>query len=203
MAKVKKFFFVLGVCIYLSVLSLPALAEEVYTESTLEVIAVDEQTVTLYADQAESADGESVTASSDITVYSSSIVYDQGTISSSYVDIAKGLIKYVPFGQDYVFARTGQYEYLFAIGDFEQGFSDYAEVWKIVVGGYNSNYSFIHYTDSAFSLSVGNGLVYSSISPYPSLEGVDFSYALVFVSAFALCMFGIWTIIRFIPQFLR
>ena len=44
MAKVKKFFFVLGVCIYLSVLSLPALAEEVYTESTLEVIAVDEQT---------------------------------------------------------------------------------------------------------------------------------------------------------------
>ena len=191
------------VCISLFVLAQSAYAEEVYTESTLEVIAVDEQTVTLYADQAESADGESVTASSDITVYSSSVVYDQGTISSSYVDIAKGLIKYVPFGQDYVFARTGQYEYLFAIGDFSQGFSGSAEVWKIVVGGYNSNYSFIHYTDSAFSLSVGNGMIYSSVAPYPSLEGVDFSYALMFISAFAICMFGIWTIIRFVPQFLR
>lgn len=201
MAKMRKI--IMLVCISLFVLAQSAYAEEVYTESTLEVIAVDEQTVTLYADQAESADGESVTASSDITVYSSSVVYDQGTISSSYVDIAKGLIKYVPFGQDYVFARTGQYEYLFAIGDFSQGFSGSAEVWKIVVGGYNSNYSFIHYTDSAFSLSVGNGMIYSSVAPYPSLEGVDFSYALMFISAFAICMFGIWTIIRFVPQFLR
>lgn len=203
MAKIKNFFFVLGICIYLSVLSLPALAEEVYTESTLEVIVVDEQTVTLYADQAEAADGESVTASSDIIVYSSAVVYDQGTISSTYLEIAKGLIKYVPFNQDYVFARTGQYEYIFAVGDFNQGFSGSAEIWKIIVGGYNTNYSFIHYTDSSFSLSVGNGMIYSSIAPYPSLEGVDFSYALMFISAFALCMFGIWTIIRFVPQLLR
>ncbi len=203
MAKVKRFLFGLGIVIYSLILMLPsmAFAEEVYTESTIEVIAVDEETVTLYADQAD-ADGESV-QSSDITVYSSSVVYDQGTISSTYVDIAKGLVKYVPFGQDYVFARTGQYEYIFAVGDFETGFSGTAEVWKIIVGGYNTNYSFTHYTDSAFSLSVGNGMIYSSVAPYPSLEGVDFSYALVFVSAFALCMFGIWTIIRFIPQFLR
>lgn len=201
MAKMRKI--ILLVCISLFVLAQSAYAEEVYTESTLEVIAVDEQTVTLYADQAEAADGESVTASSDITVYSSAVVYDQGTISSTYLEIAKGLIKYVPFNQDYVFARTGQYEYIFAVGDFKQGFSGSAEIWKIVVGGYNTNYSFIHYTDSSFSLSVGNGMIYSSIAPYPSLEGVDFSYALMFISAFALCMFGIWTIIRFVPQFLR
>ena len=95
MAKVKRFLFGLGIVIYSLILMLPsmAFAEEVYTESTIEVIAVDEETVTLYADQAD-ADGESV-QSSDITVYSSSVVYDQGTISSTYVDIAKGLVKYV------------------------------------------------------------------------------------------------------------
>lgn len=204
MEKVKKSLFVFGLFFYLFILSAPAQAETVYTESTLDVIAVDEQTVTLYADQAESADGESVTASSnDITVYSSSVVYDEGTISTTYLELARGLVKYVPFGQDYVFARTGQYEYLFAVGDFEEGFSGSAEIWKITTGNYSSNYSFNHYTDSSFSLSVGNGLIYSSVSPYPSLEGVNFSYALVFVSAFALCMFGVWSIIRFVPSFLR
>lgn len=202
MAKVRN---VLLVCLCMLCLSVPAFAEEVYTESTLDVIAVDEQTVTLYADQADPADGGSVTDSSgsDITVYSSSVVYDEGTISTTYVEIARGLVKYVPFGKDYVFARTGQYEYIFAVGDFEQGFSGSSEIWKIIVGGYNTNYSFTHYTDSSFSLSVGNGMIYSSVAPYPSLEGVNFSYALVFVSAFALCMFGVWSIIRFVPRFLR
>ena len=87
MAKVRK---IILVCLCMLCLSVPAFAEEVYTESTIDVIAVDEQTVTLYADQAESADGESVTNSSDrdITVYSSSVVYDQGTISTTYVEIA-------------------------------------------------------------------------------------------------------------------
>lgn len=192
------------VCLCMLCLSVPAFAEEVYTENTIDVIAVDEQTVTLYAVQADPADGESVTGSSgDITVYSSSVVYDQGTISTTYVEIARGLVKYVPFGKDYVFARTGQYEYIFAVGDFEQGFSGSAEIWKIYVGGYNTNYSFTHYSDSSFSLSVGNGMIYSSVAPYPSLEGVNFSYALVFISAFSLCMFGVWSIIRFVPRFIR
>lgn len=206
MAKVKRFLFGFGIVIYSFILMLPSMAyaESVYTESTIDVIAVDEETVTLYADETEPVDGESVQASSqDIAVYSSSVVYDEGTISSTYVDIARGLVKYVPFSKDYVFARTGQYEYIFAIGDFESGFSGSAEVWKITTGTYNSNYSFSHYTDSSFFLSTGSGLVYSSVSPYPSLEGVNFSYALLFVSAFALCMFGIWSIIRFVPNFTR
>lgn len=204
MEKVKKSLFVFGLFFYLCILSAPAQAETVYTESTIDVIAVDEQTVTLYAEPAESADGESVTAASnDITVYSSSVVYDEGTISTTYLEIARGLVKYVPFGQDYVFARTGQYEYLFAVGDFSEGFSGSAEVWKITVGSYSSNYTFNYYTDSSFSLSVGSGLIYSSVSPYPSLEGSDYSYAILFVSSFALCLFGVWSIIRFVPQFLR
>ena len=167
----------------------------------MDVIAVDEDTVTVYADQAN-ADGETVTASStDITFYSSEAVYDDGMISSTYLDMARGLVKYVPFGQDYVFARIGQYEYIFAVGDFAEGFSGSAEVWSLITANYNNNYSFSHYTDGSFSLSVGNGLVYSSVAPYPSLEGVDYSYALFFVSAFALCLFAVWSIIRNIPRF--
>ena len=49
MAKVKRFLFGLGIVIYSLILMLPsmAFAEEVYTESTIEVIAVDEETVRL------------------------------------------------------------------------------------------------------------------------------------------------------------
>lgn len=199
MAKIVRICFVcfLFLCLFSSF----AFAESVYTDSVLDVIAIDEDTVTVYADSAE-ADGETVTASpTDITVYSSEAVYDDGMISSTYLDMARGLIKYVPFGQDYVFARTGQYEYIFAIGDFEEGFSGSSEIWKITTGNYNSNYSFNHYIDGSFSLSVGNGLIYSSVAPYPSLEGVNYSYALLFVSAFALCLFAVWSIIRNIPRF--
>lgn len=199
MAKIVRICFVC--LLFLCLFSSFAFAESVYTESTMDVIAVDEYTVTVYADQAN-ADGETVTDSStDITVYSSEVVYDDGMISSTYLDLARGLIKYVPFGQDYVFARTGQYEYIFSVGDFEEGFFGSAEIWKITTGNYNSNYTFSHYTDGSFSLSVGNGLIYSSVAPYPSLEGVDYSYALFFVSAFALCLFAVWSIIRNIPRF--
>lgn len=201
MAKVRKIFVVL--CMFFS-LSVPAFADDVYTESTLDVIAVDESTVMLYADQADTADGESVTASpSEIAVYSSSVVYDDGAISSTYLELARGLVKYVPFSKDYVFARVGQYEYVFAVGDFTEGFSGTADVWRYVVGGYNSNYSFTHTPSTSFSLSVGDGLVYSSVAPYPSLEGVNFSYAIVFITAFAVCLFGVWSFVRFVPKFLR
>lgn len=137
------------------------------------------------------------TASDDgaaVTPYALSYsVYDDGMISSSYVDYARGFLQYVKPGEDYVFARTGQYEYIFAHGDWDGGFSGEATIYKITVSNYNTNYGFTSFTDSNFSLSPGSGLFYSSVAPYPSLTGSDFSYGIYFVSAFTVCIiFGLW-----------
>jgi hypothetical protein len=123
-------------------------------------------------------------------------VYDDGFISSTYLDWAKGMLERVPVNADYVFARTGQYEYIFACGQLSDTFNsegNLIEVYSLNIGRSGSAYTYTHFTDSSFSLQVGGGLVYSSIAPYPTLTGSDFSYQFNFLIPFVLCVgFGIW-----------
>lgn len=123
-------------------------------------------------------------------------VYDDGLISGTYLDWAKGMLERVPIDSDYVFARTGQYEYIFACGKLSDTFNsegNLIEVYSLNLGRSGSTYTYTHFTDSSFSLQVGGGLVYSSIAPYPTLTGSDFSYQFNFLIPFALCVgFGIW-----------
>lgn len=122
-------------------------------------------------------------------------VYDDGMISSTYTDYARGLLQYVKANEDYVFARTGQYEYIFAHGDWDGDFAGEATIYEITTSNYNNTYSYDSFTDSNFRLSVGDGLVYSSIAPYPSLTGTDFTYGINLFLAFALCLiFCCWII---------
>lgn len=122
-------------------------------------------------------------------------VYDDGMISETYANYARGLLQYVKPGDDYVFARTGQYEYIFAHGDWDGDFSGEATIYEITLSNYNNTYSYYTFTDSNFRLSVGDGLVYSSIAPYPSLTGTDFTYGINLFLAFALCLtFCCWLI---------
>lgn len=123
-------------------------------------------------------------------------VYDDGMISDTYANYARGLLQYVKATEDYVFARTGQYEYIFAHGDWDGDFSGEATIYQINVSNYNTNYSYDTFTDSNFSLSVGSGLVYSSIAPYPSLTGSDFTYGINLFLAFALCLMFVMFIIK-------
>lgn len=175
----------------------PAFASSVWVEGfTEEETAVISPALTTYAgdDTAE-----------PVAYSLTSTVYDDGFISSTYLDMAKGLISRVPFGKDYVFARTGQYQYIFAIGDFESGFSDsQADIYQLdLANNWNdSYYSYMNYVDS-FTLSTNGGMVYSNLAPYPDLKGSDFSYEILFGISFAFCLLGIWSIIRHIPTFIR
>ena len=123
-------------------------------------------------------------------------VYDDGLISGTYLDWAKGMLERVPINADYVFARTGQYEYIFAHGQLSDTFNsegNLIEVYSLNLGRSGAAYTYTHFTDSSFSLQVGGGLVYSSIAPYPTLTGSDFSYQFNFLIPFVLCVgFGVW-----------
>lgn len=123
-----------------------------------------------------------------ITPYSSYTEYIDGMISTTYLDIAKGMLKHVTFGNDYVFARVGQYRYIFAYGDFSEGFSGSANVYILTTAYSGNTYSWNHVYDTDFNLSVGNGLVYSNLQPYPTLSGSDYTDYIVFAIAFTMCM---------------
>lgn len=172
-----------------------AYAASVWTET----VPID-QTATISPSYAP-LEGETVAVPYDLTV----TVYDDGFISNTYLDFARGLLHYVPLGKDYVFARTGQYQYVFAIGDFSSGFSDsQTEIFQLdLANNWNDNsYTYMNYVDD-FYLSVGSGLVYSNIAPYPELRGGDYSYEIFFAIAFTIAMFGVWTVIRHVPFFGR
>lgn len=161
----------------------PAYADSysVWNECVSEEVSLDVAPAAAFA----IASDEGATATPYTVSYT---VYDDGMISSTYVDYARGLLQFVKPFDDYVFARTGQYEYIFAHGDWDDDFSGEATVYQITTSNYNNSYSYDSFTDSNFNLSVGDGLVYSSIAPYPSLTGADYTHGILLLSAFALCM---------------
>lgn len=123
-------------------------------------------------------------------------VLDDGMISNTYLDWARGMLVYLIPGQDYVFARTGQYQYIFAIGDFKDGFKGFANVYQLNLARSGSTYSYVHVVDSNFNLTVSNRLVYASVAPYPSLTGTDFSFAIFYLSAFVICLIFVFWLVR-------
>lgn len=170
----------------------------VYTDATIDSNVLDSY---LQVDQSafsaenESSSGENadvpVTYAVTNTIYT---VYDSGLPSSVYIDWATGLVKDVPLGQDYVFARTGQYQYMFAYGDFSNGFSGTATVYILQLpSNYNDSYSFYSMVDNAFNFSAGQGVVYSSLNKYPSLLGADYSRTILFsFILFCWALLALW-----------
>lgn len=119
--------------------------------------------------------------------------YEDGMISSTYMDWAKGYLSIVGPTDNYVFARTGQYQYIMAVGDFDGSFSGVADVYILNLARYGYDYSYTVMREEPFSLSVGSSLVYSSVSGYPNLSGPDRSADLVLISAVViLAIMGLW-----------
>lgn len=125
-------------------------------------------------------------------------VYDEGTISTTYLEYARGVVSGKMPGDSYVFFRGGQYNYTLIVSDnlkHEDGqfvadtFTRYT--WT-VNSGYNTVPTYEVIDDSSFSLSVGSTMVYSNLGDYPSLEdgGVIYGQITAFlVAVFVLCGF--------------
>lgn len=139
-----------------------------------------------------SADGDAVAvdpegASSPVTLSDESVEQIAETLSdynaadgynlgTTYQSIFAGVAYKVPFGQHYVYWRDGQYSYKFAYGDISLEGTDFVGTGDITVcsydsssTGYNSMYTWSTGTDSDFSLSASDALVYSDLGSYPDV----------------------------------
>ena len=141
--------------------------------------------------------GEAATSSSqiffDITPFTNYPTYEDGYPADQYVLWASRFLNKVRLGQSYVFARTGQHQYIMAIGDIDSSFTGSATVYVLNLAHSGYDYSYVVYEDSSFSLIRGTSLVYSSYDGYPSLPGYDRSVDLYVISAVVIFgLLGVW-----------
>lgn len=134
---------------------------------------------------------------------SAATVYE-GNISTTYTTIFSDIIGKIGLGDDYVFYRSGQYEYTMIAGEITWDGSRFAadEATRYVLvtnSNYNSTYDYSSGTVSGWTLSPGSALVYSSLGDYPVLTERSDTYSLAtLILLFAcVCMYLIRSIFSF------
>lgn len=156
----------------------------------------EEESGAAEGDQPEGLD-EAATSSSqiffDITPFTNYPTYEDGYPADQYVLWASRYLNKVGLMENYVFARTGQYQYIMAIGDIDSTFTGSATVYVLNLARSGYDYSYVVYEDSSFLLTRGQALVYSSYDGFPSLPGYDRSVDLLFLSSLLImCSLGVW-----------
>lgn len=113
-------------------------------------------------------------------------VYTDGNMSSTYTEIFRDIVESSAPLQDHLCFRSGQYEYVLLIGDFEYTdgvfTADEATEYKITTNtGYSSSYQYAVGDVRSVNLVPGSTLVYSNLGDYPSLNSPEsgFWYALL------------------------
>lgn len=116
--------------------------------------------------------------------------YNQGNISTTYVQYFDDIIDGLPVNHSYVAARTGQYEYILHSSDnlkYSNGqfTSNDGITYKFSTNGsYNSTYDYSVNIEHGFSLNTNSQMVYSSIGDFPRLDerGSLFEFAIIFTA---------------------
>ena len=136
-------------------------------------------------------------AASAVTIY-------DGTISTTYITIFRDIAAKLPLTSDYVFFRSGQYEYILVAGDLEYSGSMFtgSDLTQYIVktnSNYNNSYEFGTATLNSFSLAPGGALVYSNLGSFPDLyQRSDYALSsLIFANALLFCCFLIRPIFNF------
>lgn len=124
-------------------------------------------------------------------------VYTEGNISSTYTTIFQDVLDGLNPLDDYVFYRSGNYEYRMYVGDLDLSDSLFTgQDLDLYLLRYNqSGYTQTSYTyeksdGQSIYLDVGSYLVYSNLGGYPTLvergEFLDLS-KIIFLFIVALC----------------
>ena len=124
-------------------------------------------------------------------------VYTEGNISSTYTTIFQDVIDGLNPLDDYVFYRSGNYEYRMYVGDLDLSNSLFTGqdldlyILKYNQSGYNqTSYTYEKSNGQSIYLDVGSNLVYSNLGGYPSLvERGDFLVLsqIIFMFIIVLC----------------
>lgn len=103
-------------------------------------------------------------------------VYDDGNISNTYTQIFQDVLDGLSPMDDYLFYRSGNYEYRMYVGDLEctgttfTGSNLDLYVLSYSQSGYTSSvYNYQQYSNQSLSVNCGSLLVYSNLGGYPTL----------------------------------
>ena len=128
----------------------------------------------------------------------------EGNISTTYITIFSDIVDKIGMNDEYVFYRSGQYEYTMIAGEITYDGSTFAadEASSYVINtnsSYNSYYEYSTGKVISWSLSPGSALVYSSLGDYPALvdKSETYSFATLVLLFVCLCMFLIRSIFGF------
>ena len=122
-----------------------------------------------------------------------------GSISTTYLEYAKGIIAKFPAGVEYVFYRVDDRNYRLLYGkdlSYENGYfggsADYVNIY---------NYDGVHVTNGSDSvrLSAGDAMLYSTLGDFPLLESGVTRYegqTLLFVAVFFVLLFVLRPVCR-------
>lgn len=111
----------------------------------------------------------------EATVMAAAITPDYG-VGTANTAIFAGLARKLPYGVNYVYWREGRYTYVFAYGrDLELVGTTFRAsrvdtVTYTTDTGYDRQASYVHGSESNFSLSAHDYLVWSNLGHYPTLE---------------------------------
>lgn len=124
----------------------------------------------------------------------------QGTISSTFADIFDDVV--IPVGDDYVFFRSGQYEYSLLVGDLDYNGGRFdlvgeGKIYKVTQNSgnnYNTHYLYDVLDVSSYFVNTNGILVYSNLGDFPTLNTYDnlYDYMIVVI----LCIMGCCCLIR-------
>ena len=132
-------------------------------------------------------------------------VYTEGNISSTYTGYFRDIIASTSPFDDYVYWRSGQYEYSMVVGqlDFTGGrfySSETCTLYKFTTtSGFNSSFTYSTADINDFNLQVGSALVYSNLGNFPNLtdRGDFYALASLLLLLVALCLYLIRSIFGF------
>lgn len=130
-----------------------------------------------------------------------------GSLSTSYITYAADLYRGLDTNEDYVFSRTGQYEYTLFVGELERrnGRVDSADggtVYRftnVQSDGYYGGSNYVSLTSAevdSYFLVFGDELVYSSIDGLPSFETNERELGYIYVSTFILAAMFVLSVLR-------
>lgn len=130
-------------------------------------------------------------------------VYTQGNISTSVLTYFRDIVSGVGINDNYVFYRSGRYEYKLVVGDLKcennifSGLDPAAYMQVYTLNTDTSSYESYRYTismETNFNLNAQNYLVYSDLGHYPKLEERGLYYA--FCTLFVVCIIGLCALVR-------
>lgn len=130
-------------------------------------------------------------------------VYD-GNISTTYITIFRDIATNLGIGDDYVFFRSGQYEYQMYSGKLTYSNGNFSgsnlTIYTIDTNSSNyNNYYQYSVTTGSLTLSPGDALIYSNLGHYPDLieRGDSLEFASMFMLFVGMCCYLLRSIFSF------